>query len=89
MLALCHDLKAADYDQNYAGIIFSSLDNNAVTIIPTELGAWIDAGLFCLSVSFLLQREMFLDSTVGASRLLKYVYCLVSRTSGFKCCSPM
>jgi len=24
-LALCHDLKAADYAQNYAGIIFSSL----------------------------------------------------------------
>jgi len=25
MLALCHDLKAGDYAQNYAGIIFSSL----------------------------------------------------------------
>ena len=25
MLALCHNLKAADYAQNYAGIIFSSL----------------------------------------------------------------
>ena len=25
MLALCHDLKAADYAQNYAGIIFTSL----------------------------------------------------------------
>jgi len=25
MLALCHDLKAADYAQNYVGIIFSSL----------------------------------------------------------------
>jgi len=25
MLALCHDLKAADYVQNYAGIIFASL----------------------------------------------------------------
>jgi len=25
MLALCHVLKAADYAQNYAGIIFSSL----------------------------------------------------------------
>ena len=25
MLALCHDLKAADYAQNYAGIIFSGL----------------------------------------------------------------
>jgi len=25
MLALCHDLKAADYAQNYAGIIFASL----------------------------------------------------------------
>ena len=25
MLAICHDLKAADYAQNYAGIIFSSL----------------------------------------------------------------
>jgi len=71
MLALCHDLKAADYAQNYAGIIFSSQDNNAVTNIPTELGARIDAGLFCLSVSFLLQREMFLDSTVGANSLLQ------------------
>jgi len=26
MLALCHDLKAADYAQNYAGMIFTSLD---------------------------------------------------------------
>ena len=25
MLALCHDLKVADYVQNYAGIIFASL----------------------------------------------------------------
>ena len=25
MLALCHDLKAADYAQKYAGIIFTSL----------------------------------------------------------------
>jgi len=25
MLALCHDLKADDYAQNYAGIIFLSL----------------------------------------------------------------
>ena len=25
MLALCHDLNAGDYAQNYAGIIFSSL----------------------------------------------------------------
>ena len=34
MLALCHDIKAADYAQNYAGIIFTSLTG---TIYPANL----------------------------------------------------
>ena len=50
----CRDSMDIQYTQLNCGKPGRTSDNNAVTIIPTELGAWIHAGIFHLSVSFLL-----------------------------------
>ena len=44
MLALCHDLKAADYAQIYAGIILASLTHTRTVPLKEDAGGHVDLG---------------------------------------------